>query len=167
MRDQCSHLSRTGVAACFLGSGQPDKSVLGKAMAGEFRIIYICPETAVSLKSSLFELSKRIGIALFAVDEAHCVSKWGHDFRPKYVDPTTIHVSSHRLDYADALIDLPPTGTGSSRACLTSSNRVEATTFQSWPSPLPRPKGDAACCSRSSQPSNKSLYGGRRAAVER
>ena len=75
MRDQCSHLSRIGVDACFLGSGQPDKSVVGKAMVGKFRVIYICPETAVALKSSLYDLNQRIGIALFAVDEAHCVSK--------------------------------------------------------------------------------------------
>lgn len=45
MHDQCLQLARQGVSACFLGSGQPDKSVEDKAMAGVYNIIYVCPET--------------------------------------------------------------------------------------------------------------------------
>ncbi|KAF2316844.1 hypothetical protein GH714_042185 [Hevea brasiliensis] len=71
MHDQCLKLSRYGISACFLGSGQPDSGVEQKAMRG----ILIKP---------LQGLAESRGIALFAIDEVHCVSKWGHDFRPDY-----------------------------------------------------------------------------------
>ncbi|KAJ6397506.1 hypothetical protein OIU77_018507 [Salix suchowensis] len=71
MHDQCLKLSKHGVSACFLGFGQPDSSVEKKAMRG----ILIKP---------LQGLAESRGITLFAIDEVHCVSKWGHDFRPAY-----------------------------------------------------------------------------------
>nr|XP_025888467.1 ATP-dependent DNA helicase Q-like SIM isoform X5 [Solanum lycopersicum] len=84
MHDQCLKLAKHGVSACFLGSGQTDKSVEQKAMAGMYSIIYVCPETILRLIKPLQSLAESRGIALFAVDEVHCVSKWGHDFRPDY-----------------------------------------------------------------------------------
>ncbi|KAJ7550448.1 hypothetical protein O6H91_07G102000 [Diphasiastrum complanatum] len=84
MHDQCVRLAKHGISACFLGSGQPDKSVEGKAMAGAYSIVYVCPETFTRVIPSLQVLARGRGIALFAVDEAHCISKWGHDFRPEY-----------------------------------------------------------------------------------
>lgn len=110
MHDQCLKLAKHGVSACFLGSGQPDSSVEQKAMNGMYEIIYVCPETVLRYKicdiiSVLFQrgiltelihslfcrlikpiqsLAQNRGIALFAIDEVHCVSKWGHDFRPDY-----------------------------------------------------------------------------------
>ncbi|KAJ0080271.1 hypothetical protein Patl1_22538 [Pistacia atlantica] len=84
MHDQCSKLSKHGVSACFLGSGQPDSSVEQKAMRGMYNIIYVCPETVLRLIKPLQRLAENRGIALFAIDEVHCVSKWGHDFRPDY-----------------------------------------------------------------------------------
>ncbi|XP_022965576.1 ATP-dependent DNA helicase Q-like SIM [Cucurbita maxima] len=84
MHDQCLKLAKHGVSACFLGSGQPDSSVEKKAMGGAYSIIYVCPETLLRLIQPLQKLAETRGIALFAIDEVHCVSKWGHDFRPDY-----------------------------------------------------------------------------------
>ncbi|RDX86127.1 ATP-dependent DNA helicase Q-like SIM, partial [Mucuna pruriens] len=84
MHDQCLKLMKHGVSACFLGSGQPDGTVEQKAMRGMYGIVYICPETVLRLIEPLQKLAESRGIALFAIDEVHCVSKWGHDFRPDY-----------------------------------------------------------------------------------
>lgn len=84
MHDQCLKLANYGVSACFLGSGQPDSTVEKKAMSGMYSIIYVCPETVLRLIKPLQSLAENRGIALFAIDEVHCVSKWGHDFRPDY-----------------------------------------------------------------------------------
>uniref|UniRef100_A0A0E0KYK1 ATP-dependent DNA helicase n=1 Tax=Oryza punctata TaxID=4537 RepID=A0A0E0KYK1_ORYPU len=84
MHDQCLKLAKHGISACFLGSGQPDSRVEGKAMSGMYKIIYVCPETVLRLMEPLKKLAENPGIALFAIDEVHCVSKWGHDFRPDY-----------------------------------------------------------------------------------
>nr|GMD07873.1 ATP-dependent DNA helicase Q-like SIM isoform X1 [Ipomoea batatas] len=84
MHDQCLKLAKHGISACFLGSGQIDRSVEKKAMNGLYSIIYVCPETILRLIKPLQNLVESRGIALFAIDEVHCVSKWGHDFRPDY-----------------------------------------------------------------------------------
>ncbi|PKU68480.1 ATP-dependent DNA helicase Q-like SIM [Dendrobium catenatum] len=105
MHDQCLKLSKHGISACFLGSGQPDTTVEQKAMNGVYRIVYVCPETVLRILEPLKRLAANNMIALFAIDEVHCVSKWGHDFRPDYRRLSVLrenfvasHIQSLRFD---------------------------------------------------------------------
>ncbi|MFX3635262.1 MAG: DNA helicase RecQ [Candidatus Pristimantibacillus sp.] len=85
MKDQVDALNRLGVSAAFLNSslGAAEyRDVLHNAMNGEYKLLYVAPER---LDSAMFAtLSEQMNIPLIAIDEAHCVSQWGHDFRPSY-----------------------------------------------------------------------------------
>ncbi|HEY1042308.1 MAG TPA: DNA helicase RecQ [Telluria sp.] len=92
MQDQVDALAEVGVRAAFLNSTQTFEESMRierQVRMGELDLVYVAPERLMTPRCmELFESSR---IALFAIDEAHCVSQWGHDFRPEYIKLSILH----------------------------------------------------------------------------
>lgn len=85
MKDQVDGLNAVGIRASFLNSSQRGADALAVEKAyeeGELHLLYVSPEKLLS--AGFFTFLKRRKVCLFAIDEAHCISAWGHDFRPEY-----------------------------------------------------------------------------------
>ena len=91
MKNQVDQLQALGINASFLNSTLTAKAVAtikNEALMGKIKLLYVAPETLV--KEDKLNFFKQVKISLIAVDEAHCISDWGHDFRPEYRNITSV-----------------------------------------------------------------------------
>ncbi len=88
MKDQVDALRLSGVQAAFLNSTQDQASqsrLIEEVIAGKIKLLYIAPERLNASLVDFIQFLKTLNVSLFAIDEAHCISHWGHDFRPDYL----------------------------------------------------------------------------------
>ena len=88
MKDQVDALKNNGVSAAYLNSTQTasqQAEVFRKIGENKLKLLYIAPERLLQSGDQFIDFLKGINVSLFAIDEAHCISSWGHDFRPEYM----------------------------------------------------------------------------------
>lgn len=93
MKDQVQALKANGIKADFFNSSisaEEENNVINKAINGDLQMLYVSPEKLISVSNTWL---KQLNIKLVAIDEAHCVSMWGHDFRPEYTQLKTFRKS--------------------------------------------------------------------------
>src|SRR5437667_8265255 len=85
MQDQAGQLAQMGISSAVLNSslaGAKQSLVMREAESGQYRLLYLSPERLA--RADTISWLKRVPVAFFAIDEAHCISEWGHEFRPEY-----------------------------------------------------------------------------------
>jgi ATP-dependent DNA helicase RecQ len=88
MKDQVDALKNNGVEAAFLNStqtGREQNEVFQAVKSGKLKLLYVAPERLLQTGDQFIDFLKSVNVSLFAIDEAHCISSWGHDFRPEYI----------------------------------------------------------------------------------
>ena len=93
MKDQVDALKSNGIAAAYLNSTQTvaeQVEVFRDIRSGALKLLYVAPERLLQSGDRFLDFLKGIDVSLFAIDEAHCISSWGHDFRPEYLRLSTL-----------------------------------------------------------------------------
>jgi ATP-dependent DNA helicase RecQ len=101
MQDQAAQLAQMGIPAAAINSMQSSaerRQIMEKAARGEYRLLYLSPERLAA--GNTFEWLGRVPAGFFAVDEAHCISEWGHEFRPDYRQLSRLRTSFPDLPIA-------------------------------------------------------------------
>ena len=101
MQDQAAQLAQMGIPAAAINSFQSSserRQVMEKAARGEYRLLYLSPERLAA--ENTFDWLAKVPVGFFAVDEAHCISEWGHKFRPDYRQLSRLRTSFPKLPIA-------------------------------------------------------------------
>jgi ATP-dependent DNA helicase RecQ len=88
MKDQVDALRANGIDAAYINSSlgsSEQNQIMQSARAGKIRLLYVAPERLLQQGDAFINFLKEVNVCLFAIDEAHCISSWGHDFRPEYM----------------------------------------------------------------------------------
>ncbi len=100
MKDQVDALQNNGVAAAFLNSTQTtaeQAEVFRQIRSGTLKMLYVAPERLLQSGDQFIDFLKSVNVSLFAIDEAHCISSWGHDFRPEYMQLSKLKANFPRV----------------------------------------------------------------------